>query len=67
MESTYNMELHRWEPQCPYGVMCSGCDAAGLCTRMEPYAKGAALMAYQRRIAQESNTPRKVSGGNSRV
>lgn len=32
-EPLYDYEKHRWVPQCPYGDICSGCDAAGACSR----------------------------------
>jgi hypothetical protein len=35
-EADYDYETHRWTRKCPYGDVCSGCDARGYCTRMEP-------------------------------
>lgn len=31
----YDRENRQWIPQCPYGDVCSGCDALGYCTRAE--------------------------------
>jgi hypothetical protein len=30
----YDYERNQWVPQCPYGDVCTGCDAAGRCTRV---------------------------------
>ncbi len=30
----YNYATNQWEPQCPHGDVCSGCDARGRCTRV---------------------------------
>lgn len=30
---TYDHDANKWVPQCPYGDVCSGCDAAGECSR----------------------------------
>lgn len=30
----YDYERNKWVPQCPYGDVCTGCDAAGRCTRV---------------------------------
>lgn len=32
--ATYNHRLHRWKPRCPFGDVCTGCDAQGYCSRM---------------------------------
>lgn len=29
----YDRACDTWEPQCPHGDICSGCDAAGYCER----------------------------------
>lgn len=29
----YDHARHAWVPQCPYGDICTGCDAAGECAR----------------------------------
>jgi hypothetical protein len=29
----YDHEARKWVPQCPYGDICTGCDAAGECAR----------------------------------
>lgn len=34
----YDHDAHTWVPQCPYGDICSGCDAAGECSRAWWYA-----------------------------
>lgn len=33
--AAYDFERHEWNPQCPHGDICTGCDARGYCTRME--------------------------------
>ena len=33
--ATYDREAHSWNPRCPHGDDCSGCDALGYCTREE--------------------------------
>lgn len=32
----YDYLAHKWTGRCPYGDVCSGCDALGYCTRAEP-------------------------------
>ena len=34
----YDHHGHKWIGQCPYGDVCTGCDARGFCTREEPVA-----------------------------
>lgn len=34
-EPTYDPLTGRWTPSCPFGDLCSGCDAIGKCSRME--------------------------------
>lgn len=34
-DAAYDFERHEWNPQCPHGDICTGCDARGYCTRME--------------------------------
>lgn len=34
-KGAYDYERHSWRGVCPYGDVCSGCDARGYCTRME--------------------------------
>lgn len=33
----YDFVLRRWTGACPMGDVCSGCDALGYCSRMEPH------------------------------
>lgn len=37
---TYDYVTNTWTPQCPYGDVCSGCDAAGKCSRVPSLLKG---------------------------
>lgn len=30
----YDLEQHRWSPRCPFGDVCTGCDAARRCSRV---------------------------------
>jgi hypothetical protein len=36
----YDHEAHQWVPQCPHGDICTGCDAAGVCSRAFWYTTG---------------------------
>lgn len=36
----YDREKNVWVPQCPYGDICTGCDAQGYCSREVPLGSG---------------------------
>jgi hypothetical protein len=35
----YDIASNQWVPQCPYGDVCTGCDAAGRCSRAPRQAR----------------------------
>lgn len=41
--SVYDYAEDRWDPQCPHGDLCTGCDAEGRCSRMYPAVNGRPL------------------------